>query len=117
MFTNYFPRQIFVVSRPKLTGLPHVGLLLPDDTVMHCTPERGTHRSSEDEFAQGFDVKIGREIPPELYETVMQRVYWIERNPQPYNLLGLNCYDFVNWLTAKPQPERVGRPLWSSLAD
>ncbi len=114
MFTNTFRGRIFVVSRPKLPGLPHVGLLLSDDTVMHCTPERGTHRSSEDEFAQGFDVQIGREIPPELYETVMRRVYWIERNPQPYNLFGLNCFDFVNWLTAQHQPEPKVRPLWSS---
>jgi len=114
MFMNRFQGQIFVVSRPKLPGLPHVGLLLPDDTVMHCTPERGTHRSTVDEFAQGFDVKVGREIPPELYEAVMQRVYWIERNPRPYRLLGLNCYDFVNWLTAQPQPASGGRPLWSS---
>ncbi len=113
MFANTFRGRIFVVSRPKLPGLPHVGLLLSDDTVMHCTPERGTHRSSEDEFAQGFDVQIGREIPPELYETVIRRVYWIERNPRTYKLLGLNCYDFVYWLTAQPQPAPVGRPLWS----
>src|SRR5258705_26933 len=107
MFTNHFQRKILVVSRPKLPGFPHVGLLLPDDTVMHCTPERGTHRSSPEEFARGFDVRVEREIPAELYEAVMQRVYWIERNPRPYNLLGLNCYDFVIWLTAQPQPAPV----------
>ena len=114
MFTNDFQPHIFVVSRPKLPGIPHVGLLLPDETVMHCTPERGTHRSCVDEFANGFDVQIGREIPTELNEAVMQRVYWIERNPQAYRLFGLNCYDFVTWLTAQDQPAPVGGPLWSS---
>jgi hypothetical protein len=114
MFSNDFRPRIFVVSRPKLPGLPHVGLLLADDTVMHCTPERGAHRSTPEEFALGFDVRVVREIPAEFYGMVMQRVYWIERNPQPYRLLGLNCYDFVNWLTAQPQPAPVGRPLWSS---
>lgn len=114
MFASTFRGRIFLVSRPKLPGFPHVGLLLPDDTVMHCTPERGTHRSSPEEFARGFDVRVEREISLELYETVMQRVYWIERNPRPYNLLGLNCYDFVNWLTAQHQPQPVRSPLWSS---
>jgi hypothetical protein len=103
MFMNDFRPHIFLVSRPKLPGIPHVGLLLPDDTVMHCTPERGTHRSSEDEFAQGLDVQIGREIPAELYETVMQRVRWVLRNPRFYDPIKFNCYHFVNWLTAKEE--------------
>ena len=114
MFASAFRGQIFVVSRPKLPGLPHVGLLLPDDSIVHCTPERGTHRSSPEEFARGFDVRVVREVPAELYGAIMQRVYWIERNPRPYDLIKFNCFHFVNWLTAQTQPEAVGRPLWSS---
>jgi len=113
MYLNPFGGRIFVVARPKLGVLEHVGLLFSDDTVMHSTPERGTHRSTAEEFAEGHDVRIVREIPRELYWTVMQRAHWIEMNPRPYHVLGFSCVDLVNWLTAPGQPEVASQPLWS----
>lgn len=96
-------QRLFVISRPKLGIIPHVGLLLPDDTVVHSTPERGTHRSSVEEFAACQDVRTLWEVPANLYWTVMQRVAWLERNPRPYDILTFNCYHLVNKLTARSQ--------------
>ncbi len=118
MHFNPFGGRIFVVARPKLGVLEHVGVLFSDalfsdDSVMHSTPERGTHRSTAEEFAQGHDVRIVREIPRELHWTVLQRAYWIEMNPRRYEVFGSNCVDFVNWLIAPGQPEVASRPLWA----
>lgn len=96
-------QKLFVISRPKLGIIPHAGLLLPDDTVVHCAPERGTHRSSVEEFAAGQDVRTLWEVPADLYWTVMQRVSWLEQNPRPYDILTFNCYHLVNVLTARSQ--------------
>jgi hypothetical protein len=95
--------RIFVVARPKYGVLEHVGLLFPDGSVLHCTPERGTHRSPSEDFAQGWDVRIVRELPPHLHNLVHQRAYWIELNPRRYDLVSFNCHDLVNWLTAEDQ--------------
>lgn len=97
-------QRLFVISRPKLGIIPHVGLLLPDDTAFHCTPERGTHRSSVDDFADGQDVQIRWQVPGELYWIVMQRVSWLERHPRPYDILAFNCYHLINALTAHHKP-------------
>ncbi|SRR5712692_6950078 len=114
MFLNPFGGRIFVIARPKLGVLEHVGILFSDDSVLHCTPEHGTHRSSAEEFAQGQDVRIVREIPPELHWTLLQRAYWIEMNPQRYDFINFNCYHLVNWLTGQQQPAAlVNRPLQS----
>lgn len=114
MFMYPSSGEILVIARPKLGVLEHVGVLFPDNTVMHCTPERGTHRAMIEEFAQGYDVRIVREVPPELHHAVVQRAYWLEMNPQRYDLIKLNCYDLVNWLTVKYQPATIiNRPLQS----
>jgi hypothetical protein len=97
-------QKLFVISRPKLGIIPHVGLLLQDDTVVHCTPERGTHRSSVEEFAAGQDVRTLWEVPTDLSWAVMQRVSWMLRNPRPYDLVAFNCYHLINLLTARGQP-------------
>ena len=96
-------QRLFVISRPKLGVIPHVGLLLPDDSVVHSTPESGTHRSSVEEFAASQDVRTLWEVPADLYWIVMQRVSWLELNPRPYDILNFNCYHLVNVLTAPHQ--------------
>lgn len=95
--------RMFVISRPKLGVIPHVGLLLPDQTVVHCTPERGTHRSTDEEFAAGQDVRLLSEVPSDLYWSVMQRVAWLVLNPRPYDLVTFNCFHLVKLLTAREQ--------------
>jgi hypothetical protein len=96
-------QRLFVISRPKLGVIPHVGLLLPDDTVVHCTPERGVHRSTVDDFAGGQDVRTLWEVPADLSWTVMQRVSWMLQNPRQYDLITFNCHHLVNELTARAQ--------------
>src|SRR5258708_31347498 len=93
--------RMLVISRPKLGVIPHVGVLLPDNTVVHCTPERGTHRSTVEEFAAGQDVRTLSEVPSDLYWSVMQRVAWLALNPRPYDLVTFNCFDLVKLLTAR----------------
>jgi hypothetical protein len=107
MFMYPSSGEVLVIGRPKLGVLEHVGVLLPDNTVMHCTPERGTHWATVEEFAQGHDVRVVREVPPELCLVVMQRAYWIEMNPQRWDIINFNCYHLVNWLTAKYQPAAI----------
>lgn len=94
-------QRLFVISRPKLGVIPHVGLLLPDESVVHCTPERGTHRSTVEDFAAAQDVRTLWEVPTEFYWKVMQRVSWIVQNPRPYDLVYFNCYHLVNFLTGR----------------
>lgn len=96
-------QRLFVISRPKLGVIPHVGLLLPDDSVVHCSPERGTHRSSAEEFAAAQDVRTLWEVPADHYWTVMQRVSWMLQNPPKYDLIAFNCFHLVNVLTTRSQ--------------
>jgi lecithin:retinol acyltransferase len=87
---------VALISRPKLGFLRHLGVLLPDGRVAHCTPERGEHLSTVEEFAAGQDVRIERVIPIEQCLSTLQRIAQTMAKPSPYHLFTNNCETFAN---------------------
>ena len=93
---QYSTTVIALISRPKLGFLRHLGVLLPDGCVAHCTPERGEHLSTVEEFAAGQDVRIERVIPIEQCMSALQRIAQAMVMPNAYNLFTNNCETFAN---------------------
>lgn len=92
-----------VISRKKAGLFRHVGVLLPDGRVAHCSPERGEHISSVEEFADGRDVTIERAVPPTQYSSTFQRIASAMRSPQGYALMTNNCEMFANRMTGRKE--------------
>jgi hypothetical protein len=109
---------VALVSRSKLALLQHIGVMLPDGRVAHCTPERGEHVSSIEEFADGKDVMIGRVIAPERQLSTLQRIAAAMATPGRYALITNNCEIFANrCIGERPQsPQLVGTALFVGLA-
>lgn len=107
-----------LVSRRKLVVLRHVGLLLPSGLVAHCTPTRGEHVSTIEEFAAGQDVRIDREVPPEQHAPTLQRVARAIAAPRTYNLVTNNCEVFAKRLAGdRPEsPQFLGVLLFGAVA-
>lgn len=101
---------IALISRPKLALLRHVGVLLPDGHVAHCTPERGEHVSTVEEFAADHDVKLERLIPKAEQLSTLQRVAAAMAAPQSYNLFTNNCETFAHRSIGEPakSPQLAG---------
>lgn len=101
--------QIFVVARPKLSGIgEHWGVLLPDGRVAHNTPERGEHLSTFLEFACGRDVRVVESVPASEHQGVVRRVRLMLVAPRPYRAMANNCEVFKNRLVGKsPESSQV----------
>lgn len=106
----FLAEPLALVSRPKLAVLRHLGVLLPDGRVAHCTPERGEHISSVEEFAAGRDVKIERVVAPDKGIPTLQRIAQAMRSPRGYNVATNNCEIFANRAVgeAASTPQLVG---------
>lgn len=89
-----------VLSRRK--GLVmHRGIALGDGRVLHNTPGRGEHISSEREFANGHRVRV----QPGSYrarQSALGHATRLERGAagRPYHLFGNNCEHTVNRATS-----------------
>ena len=94
---------ISVISRPATGNLRHFGVLLPDGQVAHCTPQRGEHISTVEEFANGRDVKIERSVPAEKYWATLMRVISPMYVPKAYHLVSNNCEIFANRVTGEKE--------------
>ncbi len=106
-----FPAQpITLVSRQKLALLRHLGVMLPDGRVAHCTPDRGEHISTIEEFAAGKDVKIERVIGPQQELSTLRRTAAAMAAPAAYNVATNNCETFANRIVGQKaeSPQFVG---------
>ena len=89
-----------VLSRPK--GLvTHRGIALGDGRVLHNTPGRGEHISSEQEFASGHRVRV----TPGTYDARQRALshashFEYARRGRRYHLLGNNCEHTVSRATS-----------------
>jgi hypothetical protein len=91
------------VSRQK--GLfRHRGILLADGRVMHCSPARGEHLSSAEEFAAGKDVTIDRALTQTEIAPTLRRLLEALASPQAYDAVENNCETFVNRMLGR-RPE------------
>lgn len=92
---------IRVISRPKISGLgTHFGVLFPEGLVYDYTSELGLRRITQDQFSEGKQVAIVREIPWHMAPIVRTRLEYIRRNAPKYSLLEWNCETFAEWLTS-----------------
>ena len=80
--------------RPKFFGIvPHEGVLVGSDAVLHNTPDRGEHLSSLLDFAAGETVRVLRTFAsPAL---VIGRAREILRSPRRYDPIVNNCQHTV----------------------
>lgn len=95
--------SISVISRQATANLRHLGVLLPDGQVAHCTPQRGEHISTVEEFANGQDVKIERSVPAEKYWPTLQHLLSALCAPKAYHLVTNNCEIFANRVTGEKE--------------
>jgi hypothetical protein len=114
-----FPSEpIALVSRQKLALLRHLGVMLPDGRVAHCTPDRGEHISTIEEFAAGKDVKIERIMGPKQQLPALRRVAAAMAAPAAYNVATNNCESFANRVVRgkAESPQLVGVTILLGLA-
>ena len=105
-----------VLKRRKLGDVPgtHEGLQLPDSTVVHLGP-RGVEHCSFEEFLQGQDFVVARELDMSRYAQVMMNVQFALSAQWRYHAVDWNCERFVRWLLGEPadSPQVTG---WFVLA-
>lgn len=94
---------VLVISRQKAGMARHVGVLLPDGRVAHCSPEQGEHVSTIEEFADGRDVKIDRAVSIANHWSTVQRVISAMQAPKAYDLVTNNCEIFANRVTGEKE--------------
>ena len=107
------------VARPKVgEAIQHWGIVLPSGLVAHCTPERGEHISSIEDFCDGAAVSFTQNIPTHLHSQVIANIKNAMNSPRAYHLTANNCETFVNrMITAIPQsPSVVAVAIVSLLA-
>src|ERR1700721_2291271 len=92
---------IAIVSCKKGGLLHHVGILLPNGTVAHCSPQRGEHLSTGEDFADGHDVTIDELIERSEWGLVLYRLNRFLVAPSAYHAVTNNCEVFVNRLLAR----------------
>ena len=85
-----------VISRSKAGALNHLGILLPDGRVAHCSPGRGEHVSSIEDFSMARDVTILEVVDRHLHRGTFERIAACMRSPQAYHATTNNCEMFVN---------------------
>lgn len=110
MFLQPMPKTRFVgrISRPKLTGTgQHAGVLLPDGTVAHKTPD-GAAIVSFEEFSAGRPVKAEKAAAPESHRQLLLRAHASIGRVPPYHLGQRNCEHYATWLMGEaPRSEQV----------
>jgi hypothetical protein len=108
---NYSTESMAVVSCKKGGLLRHVGILLPNGMVAHCSPKHGEHLSTVEQFASGHDVTIDELIERSQWGSVLQRLNRILLAPSKYHAVTNNCEVFVNRALARqptsPQAQGV----------
>ncbi len=110
---------ILLITRRKLNGLgEHYGVRLADGTVAHYTAQRGLEITSVEEFAQGKDIQILRQLHTSMTWQVWYRLNQIISNPRPYHATKWNCEIFANWLIGETpvSQQATGWALLASLA-
>jgi hypothetical protein len=90
-----------IVSCKKGGLLRHVGTLLPDGLVAHCSPKRGEHLSTVEDFAHGQDVSIDELIERSQWELVLHRLNRFLAAPSSYHAVTNNCEIFANRLLGR----------------
>jgi hypothetical protein len=97
-FRAGFPHSssLYIIARSKAGAFKHVGILLPDGRVAHCSPECGEHISTVETFAMGQDVATIEEITKRLRALTLRRIAEAMRTPLGYHATNNNCEMFVN---------------------
>src|SRR5947209_1964311 len=91
-----------VVRRQKLNGIgQHYGLALPDGRVVDLNHGIGVRITSAEIFAAGRDVETVRPVDVRKYPMVRQRLQQATTAPPAYQLVGMNCEDFANWVSGE----------------
>lgn len=94
-------QQICVVRRQKLNGFgEHWGVELPNGKVVDLN-HGGVRVLSSEDFAAGRDVQTMRVVDPSKHELVRHRLHQALTAPPRYQLVGMNCEDFANWLSGE----------------
>jgi hypothetical protein len=114
-FSQPFSRMS-VIARPKTHGGgEHWGVLLPDGSVAHNTPERGEHISTLAEFAANLTLRVVRDVPPAHFYESVERIRIAVQSPTAqlaYHPTKNNCQSFANRVTGEaprsPAVEGVG---------
>ena len=106
MHPHHIP--IRMIARPKRLPVgEHVGVQLPDGTVVHLTRE-GASRVSLETFAEGKRCRVVRVAEPARTHHILARVNEALRKPQPYRLMDRNCENFANKLLGdEPESPQV----------
>jgi len=81
-----------LLFRPKFFGfmkLEHVGVVVPQNMVLHNTPERGEHVSTVQEFAAGQAVRVQKTGSNSA--DVLSRANKVLADPKRYNPAFRNC--------------------------
>lgn len=101
MYFNVIPEPMCVVRRRKLAGPgDHYGLALPNGTIVDLNQD-GVRAKSPEGFALGRDVHTVRVVDPSKYHIVRERLQQAMAGPPEYQLVGMNCEDFANWLSGE----------------
>jgi hypothetical protein len=95
----YPPNPILIVSCKKLGNLSnHVGLLLPDRTVAHCSPTRGVAITTQSEFANGTPIVVIGQVQASQLPSAWVRLSEALATRRPYNPATWNCEHFMTWV-------------------
>jgi hypothetical protein len=91
-----------VLTRDKLAAPgTHDGLQLPDGSVVHLTAN-GPEGCSYEQFKQGKEPKVVREVGMECYGQIMENVRIALSERRPYHFIDWNCERFARWLLGEP---------------
>ena len=106
--TQHSTRFVGFISRPKLSGGGrHAGVLLPNGSVAHMTPE-GAAIVSVEAFRQGRDIRFDKAAPVECHHQIYWRAHQSVSRMSPYDLWNRNCEHYATWLMGeKPQSPQV----------
>ncbi len=92
---------ILVITRPKKNGVgTHFGVHFPNGVVYDYTIGEDLRQITLNEFTDGAQVVVVREIPWHMAHIVRARLEELRRNPRKYHLLEWNCETFAEWLTS-----------------
>ncbi|RYG21191.1 MAG: hypothetical protein EON93_26160 [Burkholderiales bacterium] len=101
MYLKVNPDPMCLVRRRKLLGPgDHYGLALPNGTVVDLN-QGGVRVASPEAFAAGRDVHTVRVVDRSKYAIVRERLHQALVAPPTYQLVGMNCEDFANWLSGE----------------
>lgn len=96
---SYYQSSLSVIVCKKFGGLAtHMGILLPDGNVAHCSPGKGARVASVKEFSNGEATRIIGPVPPQLVAAALARLGQALHEARPYDLVNWNCESFTNWV-------------------